>query len=200
MSAGASGGAPAAPDVRPADAVVFEPLAPDVRPPERATRHSAGYDLRAWLVGGPVQVYRSREGRVVEVSPGGGGDGGGSVPPDADDGDPGPALWLEPGDRALVPTGFKARLPAGVEAQIRIRSSLAFRRGLVVPNAPGTIDADYPDPWFVLIQNASDRPQRIAHGERIAQAVLSRYEALPWREGAVEPTTDRAGGLGSTGS
>lgn len=172
--------------------VVFEPLAPDVRAPERATRHSAGYDVRAYLKGGAVRVHRAARGEVVEVSP---------VTESTRSEAGGLRLFLplEPGDRALVPTGFKARLPAGIEAQVRVRSSLAFRRGLIVPNAPGTIDADYPDPWFVLLQNTSERTQRIEHGERVAQVVLNRYEALPWREGRVEESTDRTGGIGSTG-
>lgn len=179
------------------EAVVFERLAEGVRAPERATDGSAGYDIRAHLTGGPVRIYRRALDAVVEEPPvpaaaaesaGPGPDGGR------------PAILLEPGDRALVPTGFRARLPRGTEGQIRIRSSVAFRKGLIVPNAPGTVDADYPDEWFVLVQNASHRRQRIEHGERIAQVVLSRYRTLRWEEGTVATTTDRLGGLGSTGS
>ncbi len=160
-------------------AVIFERLAEDAKPPERATRHSAGYDIRAHLACGSVKVIRAA-GRAVE-----------EVVPD-------PGLRLEPGDRALIPTGFKARLPEGVEGQIRIRSSVAWKKGLIVPNAPGTIDADYPDEWFVLVQNASTAPQTVAHGERIAQLVLNRYELLPWFEGEVGVSSDRVGGIGST--
>ena len=87
------------------------------------------------------------------------------------------ALVLEPGEVALVPTGFRARLPTGFEAQIRIRSSAAFKKGLTIPNAPGTIDADYPDEWLVMIRNSGGAAARIEHGERIAQAVLARYES-----------------------
>lgn len=167
------------------DVVVFEPLHEGVRAPSRATEHSAGYDLRAWLDVEAIRVRRS------------GGDGAADEPPSRT-GDGTPCLRLEPGDRALVPTGFRARLPSGCEAQIRIRSSLAWKRGLIVPNAPGTIDADYPDEWFVLVLNASREPCTIRHGERIAQAVLSRYERPTWREGRVGISTDREGGLGST--
>jgi dUTP pyrophosphatase len=71
--------------------------------------------------------------------------------------------------------------------------------GKARPNAPGTIDADYPDEWFVLVQNASDRDQTVRHGERIAQAVLQRYETPEWVEGEVGRSTDREGGFGSTG-
>jgi len=168
------------------ESVVFEKLHDDVEAPSRATRESAGYDLRAYLAGRSVQVYRSREDRMDAEAPDPGGAGR-------------PRLALAPSDRALVPTGIKASLPSGYEAQIRIRSSLALERGLVLPNAPGTVDADYPEEWFVLVQNASAHRQDVLHGERIAQAVLSRYETLDWVEGAVGRSTARDGGFGSTG-
>lgn len=172
--------------------VVFERLAPDVRVPERSTRHSAGYDVRAHLTRGPVRIYRHGVDRVGEEAPERGASGAGGC-------EDCPFVVLEPGDRALVPTGFRARLPAGYEAQVRMRSSIAWKRGLIVPNAPGTIDADYPDEWFVLVSNVSKHPVRIRHGERIAQVVLNRYEVATWAEGEVGVTTDRVGGLGSTG-
>lgn len=167
------------------EAVVFEPLHEGVEPPSRATEDSAGYDLRAWLDVESIRVRRSDASGASDEAPE--RDGGGR-----------PFLALGPGDRALVPTGFRARLPSGFEAQIRIRSSLAWKRGLIVPNAPGTIDADYPDEWFVLVLNASRDRCTIRHGERIAQAVLASYGRLPWKEGKVRATTDREGGLGST--
>lgn len=168
------------------EAVVFEKLHVDVEVPSRATRESAGYDLRAYLSGRRVRVYRSSEDRMAEEEPVEGEDGR-------------PRLALAPSDRALVPTGIKASLPSGYEAQVRIRSSLALERGLILPNAPGTIDADYPDEWLVLVQNASAREQEVRHGERIAQAVLQRYETPEWVEGTVGRSTARDGGFGSTG-
>jgi len=108
-------------------------------------------------------------------------------------------MLLYPGDTALIPTGFKARVPDGFEAQVRIRSSMAFKRGLILPNAPGTIDADYPDEWLIMVQNVSAQPVTIEHGERLAQVILSRFEVVPWVEGEVAITTDREGGFGSTG-
>lgn len=172
---------------RESEAVVFEKLHEDVETPARATRSSAGYDLRAYLAGRRLKVRRAEAGGAREEAPDRGGSGRVRV-------------VLEPSDRALVPTGIRAALPPGYEAQIRIRSSLALDRGLILPNAPGTIDADYPDEWFVLVQNASRREQVVAHGERIAQAVLKRYETLEWVEGEVGRSTDRTGGFGSTGS
>jgi dUTP pyrophosphatase len=162
--------------------IVFDPLHADVLPPRRETDGSAGYDLRAYLRGRHVTVIRGVSGKRTEV-------------PVTDD-----RLLLEPGDVALIPTGFKARVPKGYEAQVRIRSSMAFQRGLVLPNAPGTIDPDYPDEWLVMVKNDSPRTVHVEHNERVAQAVLSRFVALPWTAGAVGQSTDRVGGLGSTGS
>lgn len=160
--------------------IVFEPLHPDVNPPTRATRGAAGYDVRACLVDRSVRVARDGVERAVAA----GADG---------------RLELQPGDTALVPLGFRARLPDGYEAQLRVRSSIAFRKGLVLPNAPGTIDADYPDEWLVMLKNDSGSIVLIEHGERIAQVVLNRFEVLEWREGSVGVSTDRVGGFGSTG-
>ena len=166
--------------------VVFESLAPDVQKPTRSTELSAGYDVRAHLTREPIRIRRSaveavsKEAAVADV----GSD---------------PAIILESGDRALIPTGFRARLPKGYEAQIRMRSSLAWKCGLTVPNAPGTVDADYPDEWFVLVLNSSPHPVKITHGERIAQIVLNRFAVFDWEEGEVSVSTDRVGGLGSTG-
>jgi len=160
--------------------VVFEALFDDVTTPARATKDSAGYDLCAHLRGRAVKVLA------------GGLLGERVMHDDA-------VLVLEPGEVALVPTGFRARLPSGFEAQIRIRSSAAFKKGLTIPNAPGTIDADYPDEWLVMIRNSGGASARIEHGERIAQAVLARYETAEWTAGKVGQSTDRKGGLGSTG-
>ena len=158
--------------------IVFEPMFPDVSPPVRATAGSAGYDVAAYVRGRTVRVWRegSIEDRVVESD----------------------SLLIRTGEIALVPSGFRARLPEGYEAQVRLRSSIAFKRGLIVPNAPGTIDADYPDEWLVMMKNISHADVQITHGERIAQVVLARYEVLGWERGEVRVTT-RAGGVGSTG-
>ena len=162
--------------------VVFELLHDDVAPPARQTEGSAGYDLRAYLKDRDVAVRSGATGELSEVH--------------IEDG----RIVLEASDTALVPTGLKARLPAGYEAQVRIRSSIAFTRGLILPNAPGTIDADYPDEWLVMVKNISNRAAVIEHGERIAQVVLSRFAVLPWKEGTVGVSSDRGGGLGSTGT
>jgi dUTP pyrophosphatase len=162
---------------------VFEPLHADVEPPERATRGSAGFDLRAYLVG-----------RRVRCS-----DGVSLWETDSSDGSGVWGIELPPGAMALIPLGFRARLPEGYEAQVRPRSGASFRKGLQIPNAPGTVDADYPDEWLVPVRNGTAEPMRIEHGERIAQAVFQRYEVLSWEPGVVSATTDRSGGFGSTG-
>lgn len=108
-------------------------------------------------------------------------------------------LDLGPGVMALVPLGFKARLPQGVEAQIRPRSGAAFKKGLHIANSPGTVDSDFPDEWMVPVRNGGIAPLIIEHGERIAQMVLARYEILPFTPGRVGVSTSRTGGFGSTG-
>jgi dUTP pyrophosphatase len=161
-------------------AITYETLYPDVPIPVRATRQAAGYDVCAYLFGRSVRVsdgLTQRE-RPSDVSH---------------------RLHLEPGEIALVPLGFKARLPDGYEAQVRIRSSIAFKRGLTIPNGPGTIDADYPDEWMVMLKNDSPRGVVIEHGERIAQVIIARHAVVDWVAGAVAVSTDRMGGIGSTG-
>jgi dUTP pyrophosphatase len=162
--------------------IIFEALYPGVRPPVRGTSGSAGYDLSAHLTGRNVRVWRNNtlEQRDIEIREGAG------------------TLVLAPGEKALVPLGFRARLPAGFEAQVRPRSGMSVKTDLVVANAPGTVDPDYPDEWCVPVKNGGTAPLRIAHGERIAQMVLARFEVPEFTPGAVAPTTDRAGGFGST--
>lgn len=164
--------------------IVFEPLHADVPLPHRATSASAGYDLAAYLNGRTVRVWA---GAVAAERP-------------AEPADGGATLALAPGEKALIPLGFKARLPPGVEAQVRPRSGTSFRTDLVIANAPGTIDPDYADEWCVPVKNAGLAPLVIRHGERIAQAVFARFEAQEFVAGVVQRTTERAGGFGSTGT
>jgi dUTP pyrophosphatase len=82
---------------------------------------------------------------------------------------------------------------------VRPRSGAAFKKGLGIPNAPGTIDSDFPDEWRVIVRNTTTQPLTIEHGERIAQMVLQRYEVLSFVAGGVSISTERAGGFGSTG-
>lgn len=109
-------------------------------------------------------------------------------------------MTLQPGARALVPTGLAIALPPGFEAQIRPRSGLAFKNGVTVLNSPGTIDADYRGEIKVLLINHGQEPFTIERGMRIAQMIVARHEQAAWEVCEQLPDTARgAGGFGSTG-
>jgi dUTP pyrophosphatase len=110
-------------------------------------------------------------------------------------------VLLEPGARALVPTGIAIALPEGYEAQIRPRSGLSIRHGITVINAPGTIDADYRGEISVPMVNLSNAPYTIKRGDRIAQMVIAPYTIAVWRQTTELDTTNERGveGFGSTG-
>jgi len=110
------------------------------------------------------------------------------------------SLVLEPGARALVPTGLRLAIPDGYEVQIRPRSGLALKHGITLPNAPGTIDSDYRGVLGVIVMNAGDAPFEIAHGDRIAQMVVAPVSRAGFVEvDALCDTARGAGGFGSTG-
>lgn len=109
-------------------------------------------------------------------------------------------VTLTPGERKLLPTGFKVAIPEGHEGQVRMRSSFALRTGMILPNAPGTIDPDYRGELKVLVMNVSHEPQTVTAGERFAQLVITCYARCELIEVAQLPATARAdGGFGSTG-
>ncbi len=111
------------------------------------------------------------------------------------------SIVLKPMERKLIPTGLFIELPNGYEAQIRSRSGLALKRGLMVLNSPGTIDADYRGEIGVILANLSDTDQEILDGERICQMVIARHETVTWEEVSELTSTDRgAGGFGHTGT
>jgi dUTP pyrophosphatase len=110
-------------------------------------------------------------------------------------------VTIPPGGRALIPTGLTIALPQGYELQVRPRSGLALRHGIVLPNSPGTIDADYRGEVQVIVMNAGEAPFIVERGMRIAQAVLAPVVRLAWREVATLDATARGGGgFGSTGT
>ena len=109
-------------------------------------------------------------------------------------------LVLEPGGRVLVPTGFRIALRSGFEAQVRARSGLALKHGIICPNAPGTVDSDYRGEVGVILANIGSEPFVIRRGERIAQLVIARHERADWVEvAALDATARGSGGFGSTG-
>ena len=109
-------------------------------------------------------------------------------------------LVLAPGARALVPTGFSIAVPPGYEAQVRPRSGLALRFGVVLPNAPGTIDCDYRGEVKVLLINLSTELAKIRRGDRIAQLVIAPVcRATLVEVESLKQTERGGGGFGSTG-
>lgn len=111
------------------------------------------------------------------------------------------SVTLQSLERKLIPTGLFIELPMGYEAQIRPRSGLSFKKGLSLPNTPGTIDSDYRGELQVIMINLSPEPQTIEHGERIAQMVIAKYEQATLEAVEVLSDTQRGtGGFGSTGT
>jgi dUTP pyrophosphatase len=109
-------------------------------------------------------------------------------------------VTVEAGQRAAIPTGLVFEIPSGWEVQVRPRSGLAWKRGLTVVNAPGTIDADFRGEVHVLVVNLGHEPVMVERGDRVAQLVLSPVHRAIYREvQAVEATDRGAGGFGSTG-
>lgn len=109
-------------------------------------------------------------------------------------------LQILPGERKLIPTGIQIGLPDGFEAQIRPRSGLALRDGIMLPNAPGTIDSDYRGEIQVILYNAGTQPFHVHRGMRIAQLVISPVvKAQLNLVDTLDPTTRGAGGFGHTG-
>lgn len=110
------------------------------------------------------------------------------------------ALTLHTLDRVLIPTGLYIELPAGYEAQIRTRSGLAIKHGIVSLNSPGTVDADYRGEIGVELINLSRDPYTIYPGERIAQMVVAKHETVKFEIVDELSETERGkGGFGHTG-
>jgi len=110
------------------------------------------------------------------------------------------SIILKPLERKLIPTGLFFEIPLGYEMQVRPRSGLAFKKGITVLNAPGTIDADYRGEVGVLLVNLSSEDFEVEDGDRIAQLVVARHESPVLI--AVEQLDDTergSGGFGSTG-
>ena len=110
-------------------------------------------------------------------------------------------LTIAPHERAVIPTGFAIALPPGFEAQIRARSGLAAKYGIMPANGIGTIDADYRGEVGVILLNTSNVPFIVEPDMRIAQMVIARYEVAHWSEvESLEETIRGTGGYGSTGA
>ncbi len=109
-------------------------------------------------------------------------------------------IFLNPGQRRLIPTGIAVSVPEGYEAQVRPRSGLALRDGITLANTPGTIDADYRGEIGVILINHGEKPFQVERGDRVAQMVIvpvARAE-LEWVED-LDETPRSGGGFGHTG-
>ena len=138
--------------------------------------HSQGIDLPSYGTAGAA-------GMVLRAA----------VPEDQD-------LVIQPGARALVPTGLTIAVPAGYEAQVRPRSGLALKYGVTCLNSPGTIDSDYRGEVGVILANLGPEAFTIRRGDRIAQMVVAAYASVAWEEtNSLDETRRGAGGFGSTG-
>lgn len=110
-------------------------------------------------------------------------------------------LSLAPGCFAKVSTGIKISMPPELEAQIRPRSGLAFKHGVTILNAPGTIDSDYRGEVCILLINHGNEPFKIEVGMRIAQMVFSKVTSVNFEiQDNLEDTVRGEGGFGSTGT
>ncbi|MCK6596296.1 MAG: dUTP diphosphatase [Bacteriovoracaceae bacterium] len=110
-------------------------------------------------------------------------------------------LIIKPGERVLVPTGLSMEIPFGFEVQVRPRSGLSFKTGLMVLNSPGTIDSDYRGEVKVILGNLGKNDEVIKHGDRIAQLVIAPVTQAHYFEfdGDLSDTARGTGGFGSTG-
>lgn len=110
-------------------------------------------------------------------------------------------LELHPGDIVAVPTNLAIELPPDYEAQVRPRSGLALKHGLILPNSPGTIDADYRGEIKVIMSNIGREPYTIQRGERIAQMVVAPVIQVQWDETkSLNDTARGSGGFGHSGT
>jgi dUTP pyrophosphatase len=108
-------------------------------------------------------------------------------------------VTLEPGVPGLVPTGLAIELPPGYEAQVRPRSGLALRHAITLPNAPATIDPGYRGEIRIILLNLGREPYTVEVGDRIAQMIVARYEAVEWDEDELADSRRGAAGFGSSG-
>lgn len=104
------------------------------------------------------------------------------------------------GERKIISTGVRIKLPENTEGQVRSKSGLALKNGLMVLNSPGTIDTNYRGEIQVIMLNTSHEDYTVEKGQKIAQLVICPFYTCEIAEGIVDSNTDRgAGGFGSTG-
>lgn len=153
--------------------------------PTYGTRFAACFDISACLKDVEKVTAYTKDNQKVEI-------------PVVDD-----AITIEPGMRALIPTGLIFELPRYYSLRVHPRSGLSVKNGVTLVNCEGVIDPDYVDPTFLTLFNVSDVPFVVAHGDRAAQGELvptennvTVFHELPY---APKKIGDRNGGFGSTG-
>jgi dUTP pyrophosphatase len=106
---------------------------------------------------------------------------------------------LEPGVPTALGTGLAIEIPPGYEVQVRPRSGLALKHAITLPNSPATIDPGYRGELKVILLNLGAKPYKVTAGDRIAQLVVARYEAVEWDESELSDSQRGEGGFGSSG-
>lgn len=109
---------------------------------------------------------------------------------------------LQPDFRMKIPTGLIFDIPKNHYLELMIRSSISYKKGIVLSNSVPVIDSDYTEELFLLVTNTSDTPMIIYSGDRIAQAILKKkvsYKMVETKD-EIEQKEDRIGGIGSTGT
>ena len=162
----------------------------DVILPEKATKSSACFDLRAYFGSGhrffKVFDKYNKEQQYMAFQ--------------LTDKEPVHTV-LNPGDRALIPTGLVLGIPLGYSVRVHPRSGTSLKLGLGLTNSEGVIDEDYTKELFISVINFSECQITINHGERIAQIELVKTLEYSLEETLqpISEKTDRTGGFGSTG-
>ncbi len=113
---------------------------------------------------------------------------------------PGEKMTLKPGERSFISTGLAIEIPLGYEVQVRPRSGLSYKTGLMVVNSPGTIDSDYRGEVKIILGNLGNKDEVIEHGDRVAQILVAPVLQANFQVDEELSNTERgAGGFGSTG-
>lgn len=135
---------------------------------------------------GPLPAYQTEHAAGMDLC---------AAPPD------GEPVSVPPGQVRLIPCGFALAVPEGYEAQVRPRSGLSTKHRVGMPNAPGTIDADYRGEVMVPLINHGDANFVVTPGLRVAQMLVLPVPRVAWAEVDALPDTPRgAGGFGHTGA
>lgn len=112
----------------------------------------------------------------------------------------GEKMIIKPGQRVLIPTGLSMEIEPGYEVQVRPRSGLSLKTGLLVVNSPGTIDSDYRGELKIIMGNLGDQDEIIEHGDRVAQLVIAPVIQAQFKIVThLNESIRGEGGFGSTG-